>query len=167
MLLLSRTLVVLDGTLRTIDEGFDLAVEAQEIVSRDLRAELPSPEGFVRREALKALPALRTLPEHAEALASQWRSGRLTLRTEHYAGSDRWVVDAWLNRTLVVFVGAAGGIISAGLLIAGSLSTVKGVRDVLWAVGFLALTLAAVLLMRTAAQALHSETVHTEDDPSR
>lgn len=166
MLLLSRTLLTLEGTLRTIDPGFKVAVESQEIVGRDLRAELARPEDLVRREVVKALPALRTLPEHAEALASQWRSGRLTLRTERYAGRDRWVLDAWLNRALVMLVGAAGGVTSAGLLIAGSLSTVKDVRDALWVVGFSGLTLAAMLLMRTAAQALHSETVHADEDGS-
>jgi ubiquinone biosynthesis protein len=164
MLLLSRTLITLEGTLRTIDHGFELAAEAQEIVSRDQRAELGSPEELVRREVVRALPALRTLPEHAEALAGQWRAGRLTLRTERYAGRDRRVVDAWLNRVVVMLVGAAGAITSAGLLVAGSLSTVKSVRDALWVVGFSGLTLAAVLLMRAAAQALHSEIVHTDED---
>ena len=41
------------------------------------------------------------------------------------------MLDAWLNRALVMLVGAAGAIASAGLLIAGSLSTVKDVRDAL------------------------------------
>ena len=43
------------------------------------------------------------------------------------------------------------------LLVAGSLSPDKVIRDTLWAVGFSGLTGTAVLLMRTVAQALHPE----------
>jgi len=35
MLLLSRTLITLEGTLKTIDPGFDLASEAELLVARD------------------------------------------------------------------------------------------------------------------------------------
>jgi ubiquinone biosynthesis protein len=163
MLLLSRTLVTLEGTLRTIDPGFRLASEAQQLVTVEQHADIGSPEELIRRELVRTLPALRTLPEHAEALATQWRSGRLTLRTERYAGSDRWVVEAWLNRVLVMVVGFAGALTSGSLLIAGSLSPVRAVRDALWIVGFSGLTLAAVLLLRTAAQALHGETAESDD----
>jgi ubiquinone biosynthesis protein len=157
MLLLSRTLITLEGTLKTIDPGFDLSSEAELLVTREHRDALGSPEELARTELVRALPALRTLPEHAEALASQLRSGRLLVRSERYAGSDRTVVDAWLNRAFVVVAGAAGAITSAAVLIAGSLSPDKGVRDALWTLGFSGLTGATVLLMRTVAQALHGQ----------
>jgi ubiquinone biosynthesis protein len=157
MLLLSRTLITLEGTLKTIDPGFDLSSEAELLVTREHRDAFGSPEELARKELVRALPALRTLPEHAEALASQLRSGRLLVRSERYAGSDRAVVDAWLNRALVVVAGGAGAIASAAVLIAGSLSPDKGVRDALWTLGFSGLTGATVLLMRTVAQALHGQ----------
>ncbi len=157
MLLLSRTLITLEGTLKTIDASFDLASEAEAIVTRDQHEALGSPEEIAKKEVLRAVPALRTLPEHAEALATQLRAGRLVVRTERYAGSDRTVVEGWLNRALVVFAGGAGALTSAALLVAGSLSPDKGVRDALWILGFSGLTGATVLLMRTAAQALHAQ----------
>ena len=157
MLLLSRTLITLEGTLKTIDASFDLASEAEAIVSRDQGEALGSPEEIAKKEVLRAVPSLRTLPEHAEALATQLRAGRLVVRTERYAGSDRTVVEAWLDRALVVIAGAAGALTSAGLLVAGSLSPDKGVRDALWILGFSGLTGATVLLMRTVAQALHAQ----------
>jgi ubiquinone biosynthesis protein len=157
MLLLSRTLITLEGTLKTIDANFDLASEAEAIVTRDQHEALGSPEEIAKKEVLRAVPALRTLPEHAEALASQLRAGRLVVRTERYAGSDRTVVEGWLNRALVVIAGGAGALTSAGLLVAGSLSPDKGVRDALWILGFSGLTGATVLLMRTVAQALHAQ----------
>jgi ubiquinone biosynthesis protein len=163
MLLLSRTLLTLEGTLKTIDPDFNLASEAELLVTREHRAELGSPEELVRKELVRALPALRTLPEHAEELASLARSGRLSVRIERYGGSDRPVVEAWLDRVLVALAGAAGTITSAGLLAAGSLSPNGAVRDVLWTVGFSGLTVSAVLLMRTAAQALHAQTARPRD----
>jgi hypothetical protein len=79
------------------------------------------------------------------------------VRSEQYAGSDRAVVEGWLNRALVVTAGGAGAISSAGVLIAGSFSPDKGVRDALWVLGLSGLTAATVLLMRTVAQALHGQ----------
>jgi ubiquinone biosynthesis protein len=162
MLLLSRTLITLEGTLKTIDPGFDLAPEAEQLVTRDHRDELGSPEEVLKRELVHMLPALRTLPEHAEALAGQLRSGRLLLRTERYAGSDRAVVERWLNRALVALAACAGALTSGALLVAGSLSRNTAVRDVLWVLGFSGLTATTVLLMRTVAQALHPQVVTPE-----
>src|SRR5436305_5067558 len=73
MLLLSRTLLTLEGTLKTIDGDFVLAAEAQELVTRERYDDVGSPEELARRELVRALPALRTLPEHAETLATQLR----------------------------------------------------------------------------------------------
>jgi ubiquinone biosynthesis protein len=163
MLLLSRTLITLEGTLKTIDPEFELASEAELLVSRDHQVQLGSPEELVRKELVRALPALRTLPEHVEELASQARSGRLTVRTERYAGSDRSVVEAWMNRVLVALAGGAGALASGVLLTAGSLSPDKVVRDALWTLGFSGLTGSSVLLMRTAAQALHDQAAGADD----
>lgn len=148
-------MLTLEGTLNTIQPGFELASEAEQLVGLDQQQELGGAEGMLRKELMRALPALRTLPEHAEALATQLRSGRLVPRTERYAGSDRAVVEDWLNRGLVATAAAAGALTSGVILVAGSLSTVTGVRDALWTLGFSGLTGSSVLLMRTVAQALH------------
>lgn len=157
MLLLSRTLITLEGTLKSIDPTFELASEASELVANEQQQVLGNPQDLIRKELVRALPALRTLPEYAEALSSQLRSGRLVVRTERYAGGDRDVVERWLNRALVAFAGAAGAVSSAAVLVAGSLSPDKGIRDVLWVLGFIGLTGATVMVMRTVAQALHAQ----------
>jgi ubiquinone biosynthesis protein len=157
--LLSRTLLTLEGTLHTIYPSFDLPSEAESMVKREQHGELGSPEDLLRKEFLRTLPALRTLPEHAEALAIQWRSGRLVLRTERYAGGDRAVVESWFNRALVAAAGGAGAIAAGAVLVAGSLSPDKGVRDALWVLGFSGLTGETILLLRTVAQALHAQSV--------
>ncbi len=48
------------------------------------------------------------------------------------------------------------------VLAAGSLSPDKGVRDALWILGFSGLTGAAIVLLRTVAQALHAQAVRSE-----
>ncbi|MFL5830825.1 MAG: AarF/UbiB family protein, partial [Solirubrobacteraceae bacterium] len=155
MLLLSRTLLTLEGTLKTLEPSFELATEAEQLVAGDELVELGSPEQVLQRELVRALPALRTLPEHVETLASQLRSGRLVVRTERYAGSDRRVVDIWLNRGLVAVASGCGALASGIVLVAGSLASDKVLRDALWTLGLSGATGSAILLMRTVAQALH------------
>jgi ubiquinone biosynthesis protein len=165
MMILSRTLITLEGTLRGLDASFELGNEATDLVATDHREELGTPEELLQKELIHALPALRSLPDHAEAIASQVRAGRLVVRTERYAGRDREVVENWLNRTLVAVATAGGALTSATLLVAGSLAADKGVRDVLYILGFGGLTGTAVLLMRTVAQALHAQLTRTDRDP--
>jgi ubiquinone biosynthesis protein len=93
MVLLGRTLLTLEGTLRVIDPAFDLAPAASELLAGERREDLADPEELIRRELVRALPALRSLPDHAETVAAQLRTGRLTVRTERYAGGDRRVVN--------------------------------------------------------------------------
>ncbi len=157
MMLLSRTLITLEGTLQTLDPGFDLGREAEQIVAAEHREDFGTPEEVLQKELLRALPALRALPEHTEAIAGQLRLGRMVLRTERYTGADRPVVETWVNRILVALAAAAGALTSAILLAAGSLTSTRAVRDVLWTLGFSGLTSTTVLLLRTAAQALHAQ----------
>jgi ubiquinone biosynthesis protein len=154
MVLLGRTLLTLEGTLRVIDPSFELAKTASSLLKGESRDELTDPQELIKHELMHALPALRTLPEHAETILSQVRAGRLTVRTERYSGSDRNVVDQWVDRVLVAAIGGVGAVASAVLLVAGSLTSREGVRDTLWFLGFSGLTFAIVLLMRSAAQSI-------------
>ena len=163
MLLLSRTLLTLEGTLNVLSGSFDLATEAEALVKSEQPAGLESAEELMRKELIRVLPALRTLPEHAEAIATQWRAGRLQMRVERYAGEDRAVVENWLNRALVGTSGAAGAIAAGAVLVAGSLAHDAGVRDALWTLGFSGLTGATILLLRTVAQGLHGQRTRAEE----
>jgi ubiquinone biosynthesis protein len=163
MLLLSRTLVTLEGTLRTLDPAFNLPTEAQELVKAEQGEDFDNLEELLKKEVIHLLPALRTLPEHAEALATQLRAGRMTVRTERYAGGDRAVVENWLNRIFVLAAGGLGALAAGTVLVAGSLTTVVGVRDALWTLGFGGLTGSAILLFRTVAQALHAQATRQDE----
>jgi hypothetical protein len=162
MMLLSRTMVTLEGTLRTLDPTFNLPAEATAVVKAEQGDDFGNIEEVLRKELIRVLPALRTLPEHAEALAGQLRSGRMVVRTERYAGGDRTVVEDWLNQAFVVAAGGAGAVCAGTLLVAGSLSPDIGVRDALWVLGFSGLTGSVILLMRTVAQALHAQATRND-----
>jgi len=162
LLLLTRTLLTLEGTLKIIDPDFDLPAQASELATRDALGDRGAPKELLRRELVRALPALRTLPEHAEALAGQLRTGRLVVRSERYAGGDRRVVDAWLDRLLVAVAAGLGALTSGTVLVAGSMAADSDVRDALWILGFSGLTAATVLLLRTVAQSLHGQSVRVD-----
>ena len=153
--LLGRALLTLDGTAHIIDPGIDIAAQSSAIVSGgEVDVMGGTPAEVLEREALRALPALRTLPDHVEALANQLRSGTLSVRTERYAAGDRAVVDGWVDRVVVAIVGAFGVLASAVLLLAGAVAEPGPIRTTLILFGMAGLSFATVLLMRSAARAL-------------
>ena len=161
--LLSRSLVTLEGTLGVLCPGFDFAGTGTELARADAATTVGTPEEVLQRELVRALPSLRTLPEAAEAISAQLRSGRLTIRTEHYGGADREVVDQWIDRVLVATTGGIGAVASSLLLLGASGTHQEGVRETLWVLGFGGLTFSTTLLMRTAAQALHRLPLRDEE----
>ena len=157
MTVLSRALLTLEGTLRTIDPDFVLGREARSLLPELAEQQQGAVEQQLQKELARALPSLRTMPSHAEAIASQLRGGRLTLRTEQYAGGDRTVVDTWVDRILFAGVGALGLLSSAVLLLAAAVVDpvdAEGIRNTLLAVGFFGLVISSVMQMRTVAQVL-------------
>ena len=152
--LLARSLFTLEGTLTTIDPQFSLVQKSEQIVMAEHREILGTPQEILQREALRSLPALRTLPEHAETLANQLRGGRLTVRTEHFAGQDYDAVDFWVDRLVLALVGGFSVVGSAVLLLAAGMTSDREVRSVLWILGFSGLAFSTMLAMRSAARAL-------------
>ncbi len=152
--LLARSLFTLEGTLRRIDPQFSLVTESQQIVVEEHRDAFGTPQELFEREALRALPALRTLPEHAETLANQLRPGRLTVQTEHFAGDDHDAVDSWVDRLVIAAIAGFSVVASAVLLLAAGMTNDHEVRSALWILGFTGLTFSTVLAMRAAARAL-------------
>lgn len=121
------------------------------------------PQELLQHELLRALPSLRTLPEHTEAVANQLRSGRLTVRTERYSGGDRRVVETWIDRVTLAATGLLGSIACAILLLAAAITDDSDIQEALWIVGFAGLAFSCVLMMRAAAQALRRLPVREEE----
>ena len=154
--LLARALLTLEGTLRIIDPTFSIQGASRQLLLDEHRDAFGTPEEILQREALHSLPALRTLPEHAETLANQLRSGRLSVRTERYAGRDRVVVEAWVDRLIIATIGGCG-VIASGLLLLAAAAADDTMRTALSILGYAGLTCASVLLMRIAAGALRRQ----------
>ena len=150
---LGRSAVTMEGTLRVISPGYRMAEETQRLV----KAEPPSggARGIAQQELLRALPALRPLPQLTEDVALQLRSGRLGVQIERYAGGDRVQVDAWLDRILWAAMGMVGLIGSGLLLIAASLVPPEdGSGMYLRVIGFVGLVASSAMQMRTVARVL-------------
>jgi ubiquinone biosynthesis protein len=159
MTVLSRALLTLEGTLRTIDPSFNLAHEATELIPEFADQQHDQMQEQLQKEFLRALPSLRTLPGHVEGIATQLRSGRLSLRMERYAGNDRSVVDAWIDRVIFAAIGIVGVLSSGVFLLAAAM---VGSRDqdfeaTLQLIGFAGLVITAVIEMRVVAQLLRRE----------
>ena len=152
--LLARSMFTLEGTLKAIDAGFSFVSQSRQIVSTDHRDAFGTPEEIAKRELVRALPSLRTLPEHAETLANQLRSGRMTVRTEHFSGADYKAVDFWVDRFVVALIAGFSVVASAVLLLAAGVTSNHEVRSALWILGFAGLAFSTTLAMRSAARSL-------------
>jgi ubiquinone biosynthesis protein len=157
MALLARALLTLEGTLSIIAPAFSVRGASSQIVRVEHADEVGTPEEILQHEALRALPSLRTLPEHAEAISEQLRSGRLTVRAERFAGEDRVVAESLVDRLVLAVVGAGGAAASGLILLAASGADEGTEANVLWILGFSGLTAASVLMMRVAARALRRQ----------
>jgi ubiquinone biosynthesis protein len=157
MALLARALLTLEGTLSFIAPAFSVRGASSQIVRVEHADEIRTPEEILQHEALRALPSLRTLPEHAEAISEQLRSGRLTVRAERYAGGDRAVVESLVDRLVLAIVGTGGTAASGLILLAASGADEGTEANVLWILGLSGLTAGSVLMMRAAARALRRQ----------
>jgi ubiquinone biosynthesis protein len=160
--LLSRALLTLDGTLTVIDPTFDLAVEATAAADALRGTEEGMAGDLLEQEFRRSLPALRTLPGHLDELATQLRTGRLSVRVERFADRDERVVSGWIDRVLVGLFGCVGLVASGILLVAAELATTRDIQLALQAVGFIGVVFSSVLFMRSVAQVLRRQRTSTE-----
>ncbi len=134
LVLLSRALVTLDGTLRILSPGLSLA-SAVELMTPSSGAPAVDPQAMVRDELLASLPHLRRLPERIDRLLTL--AGRGDLRVRNVVDEDsRRLLRTFVNRGLLAGVGATFVFASTALLVApdagptvaSSTRAVRGVR---------------------------------------
>jgi ubiquinone biosynthesis protein len=163
MTVLSRALLTLEGTLRTIDPTFNIAQEATRLIPELAGQQSDMLQEQLQKEVVRALPSLRTLPSHVEAIANQMRGGRLTMRVERFAGQDRAVIDSWVDRIVFAAVGVIG-LLSAGLLLiaAAIVGTDNDFGTALQVIGFFGVVVTSVMQMRVVAQILRRDDHRSE-----
>jgi ubiquinone biosynthesis protein len=151
LVILSRALVTLDGTLRVLAPGMSLVAAATEMMTASTAAPIIDREAMVRAEIEGALPHLRRLPDRIDRILTL--AGRGDLRVRSVVDEDsRRVVRTLVNRSLLAVAGSAFLAVSALLLVATdegpTVATDTGLFEVF---GFGGLLVGAVLLLRVVA----------------
>jgi ubiquinone biosynthesis protein len=150
LVVLSRALVTLDGTLRVLSPGLSLA-SAMELMSSAGAAPVLDPQAMVRDELLAALPHLRRLPERIDRILTLTSRGDLRLRHVVDEDSHR-LLRTFVNRGLLAAVGAAFLFAATALLVAPDAGpTVASSTGLFELLGYGGLLAGTVLLLRVVA----------------
>ena len=158
-----RSLVTLDGTLRIIDEEFDIFSEAKQFSSSYLRSAFfkPFKEPRETKERLQEelsilIPTLRKMPRRIDQLIGRVESGKIILHHDIFSDEHnaRFITQLFA-RFVLLLVGITFGIISVALL-----AISQFIHDVyavyLNTAAYLGLFLCAILLVRLSIQAIRS-----------
>jgi ubiquinone biosynthesis protein len=151
LVILSRALVTLDGTLRVLAPGMSLVAAATEMITAGTATPIIDRKALVRAELEAALPHLRRLPDRIDRILTL--AGRGDLRVRSVVDEDsRRILRTLVNRSLLAVVGSAFLLVSALLLVAAdegpNVATDTGLFEVL---GFGGLLVGTVLLLRVVA----------------
>ncbi len=151
LVILSRALVTLDGTLRVLAPGLSLVTATSEIMLAQNGPRAVAPETMLRDELLSALPQLRRLPDRIDRILTL--TGRGDLRIRHLMDEDgKRTVRTLVNRALLAAVGAAFLVAATLLLVAPEdgpqVASGTGLYEVF---GYGGLLLGTVLMLRVAA----------------
>jgi ubiquinone biosynthesis protein len=155
--LLARALVTLEGTLRVIDPGVDLATSAAAHLGASIELSPSSAQEALQRELLRSLPSLRALPGLTEDVALQLRSGRVRFQVDAFSGSSQAHLTRWMDQAMFTAVAAVGLLASTLMLVGASLARPEREVGGLVAVGYIGLVISSVMLMRVVAQILRRD----------
>jgi ubiquinone biosynthesis protein len=151
LVLLSRALVTLEGTLTVLAPGMSIVAAALELSGPTAEQPALDPEAMVRDELLAALPRLRRLPDRLDRIMTLATRGDLRLR--HVVDEDgRRILRTLVNRALLAACGTALLIASAVLLVAADPGPVVAGETGLFEVfGYGGMLAGTVLLLRVVA----------------
>jgi ubiquinone biosynthesis protein len=148
-----RTLALLDGTVRTIHPGYSLIDGMQRLF--DPRAAVAT--GAMSRKdqlldlVLRDAPRLQRLPARIDRITKLAAQGQLRVKVSLLSTEqDVVVVTRLLNRLLLGIIGSGLGLASAVLVATGS-GTSNGPHALPAVLGYLGLSIAAVLILRVVA----------------
>jgi ubiquinone biosynthesis protein len=153
IVVLSRALVTVDGTLRALCPDLSFVSAATQLVDGDGDGSkaIVDPAQLARDELLAMVPHLRRLPERVDRILTLTGRGELRVRSVVDEDSRR-IVRTLVNRLVLVLAGAAFLFTSAALLVGPEhgplISGETGLFDVL---GYGGLLLGVVLVLRAVA----------------
>jgi ubiquinone biosynthesis protein len=147
LVLLTRALVTLDGTIGVLAPGMSVVSAALEVAGPAAEAPV-DPEEMVRQELLTAALRLRHLPDRIDRLTTLATRGDLRLRTVA-SEDERRLVRTLVDRALLAVVGAAMLLTSALLLSAPESGRARvGDTSLLDVLGYGGLLAGTVLVLR-------------------
>jgi ubiquinone biosynthesis protein len=151
VVLLSRALVTVDGTLRVLSPDLSLVAAATQLVDAGSGPAVVDRKEMAREELLAMVPLLRRLPERVDRILTL--TGRGELRVRSIVDEDsRRIVRTLTNRLLLVLAGVSFLITSAWLLVATDdgpgVAGETGLFDIF---GYGGLLLGTVLVLRVVA----------------
>ena len=150
LVILSRAIVTLDGTLRVIAPQLSFTAVANELMASTDTPVLDR-ETMIRDQLLDALPHLRRLPDRIDRILTQTARGELKVR--YIIDEDnRRILRTLVNRSLMMAIGTAFLVVSALLLVASERGPIVASEVGLFEVfGYGGLLAGTVLLLRVAA----------------
>ena len=151
LVVLSRALVTLDGTLRVLAPELSLVTAATEMMLSTTSAPIVDRNEMIRDELLAVLPHLRRLPERVDRILTLTGRGELRLRSV-LDEDGRRIVRTLINRALLAAIGAAFLVVAAMLLVATDKGPkVAGGTGLFEIFGYGGLLAGTVLLLRVVA----------------
>ncbi len=105
LIVLSRALVTLDGTLRVLHPGIALVPAATAVLTATDDTALVDRDQLIRDELLAALPQLRHLPDRLDRILTQTSRGDLRVRTV-VDEDERRILRTLVNRVLLAAIGS-------------------------------------------------------------
>jgi ubiquinone biosynthesis protein len=151
VVLLSRALVTVDGTLRALVPDLALVAAAMGLVDRKEDRPVVDRQEVVRDELLAMLPHLRRLPERVDRILTLTGRGELRLRSVLDEDGGR-IVRTLANRLLLVVAGTSFLATSAWLLASTDEGPqIAGQTGLFEAFGYGGLLIGAVLVLRVVA----------------
>ncbi len=151
LVLLSRALVTLDGTLGVLSPGRSIVGAALDLASPTSELPVVDTEALLRHELAAVLPRLRRLPDRFDRVMTLAARGDLRVRQVVDEDSGR-ILRTLVNRALLAATGAAFVVASAVLLVATEDGPpVAGNTGLFEILGYGGLFTGSVLLLRVVA----------------
>lgn len=151
---LSRSMVTLEGTLRSIDPTFSLVDAARAHGTGEIRerADLSTVRDVIETEVMRQLPRLRRLPQRVDDLLGQATEGRLSARVSLFSHeSDERLLRSLVDRIVMAVLAASLGIGSVVLLGLRTGPQASGTVTINEVLGYVGLAAASVLALRVIA----------------
>jgi ubiquinone biosynthesis protein len=151
LVLLSRALVTLDGTLGVLSPGRSIVGAALDLAAPSGEPSVVDTDALLRDELAAVLPRLRRLPDRFDRVMTL--AARGDLRVRHVVDEDSGrILRTLVNRALLAAAGAAFVVASAVLLGAAEDGpTVAGGTGLFEILGYGGLFIGSVLLLRVVA----------------